>query len=335
MPSNIVTVDRHIIDLERKHPEATGELSGLLADIALAGKVISREVNRAGLANILGVTGDENVHGEAIKKLDLYSHEALVKMISGGHGKILMLGSEEMEHPLSLKDRYPAGRYIVNFDPLDGSSNIDANVSVGTIFSILKKDHDSTMNDTEACRQRGLNQVASGYIIYGSSTMFVYTVGHGVHGFTFDASLGEFILSHENIRTPARGRIYSINEGNYNKWDANTKRYVDHLKAIDSSDHRPYSSRYIGSLVADFHRNLLYGGIFLYPADSSNPNGKLRLLYEANPLALIIEHAGGKASDGRRRILEIEPTSLHQKIPLIIGSAQDVETACDFLQGKR
>lgn len=335
MATNIVTVERHIIDLERHHPEATGELSGLLADIALAGKIISREVNRAGLVNILGLTGDENVHGEAVKKLDLYSHEALVKMISGGHGEILMLGSEEMEHPLSLRDRYPAGKYIVNFDPLDGSSNIDANVSVGTIFSILHKDHNAKRDDTDVCRQKGVNQVASGYIIYGSSTMFVYTVGHGVHGFTFDASLGEFILSHENIRTPSRGKIYSINEGNYNKWDANTKRYIDHLKAIDHHDHRPYSSRYIGSLVADFHRNLLYGGVFLYPADATNPKGKLRLLYEANPLALIIEHAGGKASDGRQRILDIEPATLHQKTPLIIGSSFDVDLACEFLQGKR
>ncbi len=334
MPMNIMTIERHIMEAERQHPEATGELSGLLMDIALAGKIIAREVNRAGLVNLMGITGDENVHGEAVKKLDVLSHDTLVNIISGGRGKIFLLGSEEMEHPISLKDRSAGGKYIINFDPLDGSSNIDANVSVGTIFSVLKKGTGPAMAEADWCKQKGINQVCAGYIIYGSSTMFVYTAGHGVHGFTFDSGLGEFILSHENIETPMRGKIYSINDGNYNKWDQKVRNYIDYLRQ-PSDDGRPYSSRYIGSLVADFHRNLLYGGIFLYPADSKNKKGKLRLLYEANPLAMIIEHAGGLASDGFQRILEIEPEALHVRTPLIIGSRDDVTLACEFLQGKR
>ncbi|MBX7152407.1 class 1 fructose-bisphosphatase [bacterium] len=329
------TIERHILEMERAHPEATGELTGLLADIALAGKIISHEVNRAGLVNILGLTGTENVHGEAVKKLDIFSHDTLVNVISGGRGEIYMLGSEEMEHPLSLKDNYPGGKYIVNFDPLDGSSNIDANVSVGTIFSILRRFPNGNMSESEMCKQKGVLQVAAGYIIYGSSTMFVYTTGQGVHGFTLDASIGEFVLSHENIMTAKRGKIYSINEGNYNKWDDRLRQYIHYLKEENKADKRPYSSRYIGSLVADFHRNLLYGGIFLYPADQSSPQGKLRLLYEANPLAMIIEQAGGGASDGHRRILDIEPSELHQRTPLIIGSKEDVDIACEFIQGKR
>ncbi|NUM82474.1 class 1 fructose-bisphosphatase, partial [bacterium] len=280
-------------------------------------------------------TGTENVHGEAVKKLDIFSHDTLVNVISGGRGEIYMLGSEEMEHPLSLKDNYPGGKYIVNFDPLDGSSNIDANVSVGTIFSILRRFPNGNMSESEMCKQKGVLQVAAGYIIYGSSTMFVYTTGQGVHGFTLDASIGEFVLSHENITTAKQGKIYSINEGNYNKWDDKLRKYIHYLKEDNKADKRPYSSRYIGSLVADFHRNLLYGGIFLYPADQSNPHGKLRLLYEANPLAMIVEQAGGAASDGYRRILEIEPTELHQRTPLIIGSKEDVDMACEFIQGKR
>jgi fructose-1,6-bisphosphatase I len=329
----ITTIERHIYETEKKHPEATGELTTLLNDIALAGKIISREVNRAGLVSLLGFAGSTNVHGEAVKKLDVYSHDTLVNIISGGRDEIYMLGSEELEHPISLQDKHPSGKYIVNFDPLDGSSNIDANVSVGTIFSILRRNHH--VDDERACSQKGTLQQAAGYIIYGSSTVFVYSTGQGVHGFTFDAGLGEFILSHENIRTPDRGKIYSANEGNFSKWDSNLQRYFKYIKEDNKADGRPYSSRYIGSLVADFHRNLLYGGIFLYPADRSNPHGKLRLLYEANPLAYIVEHAGGAASDGYRRIMDIEPTDLHQRTPLVIGSKKDVELACEFIQGKR
>ena len=333
--SNIITIERHIMDMERKHPGATGELSGLLTDIALAGKIISREVNRAGLESLIGLTGKENIHGEAIKKLDKFSHDTLVKIIAGGRGEIFLLVSEEVEHPISLRGHDNSGKYIVNFDPLDGSSNIDANVSVGTIFSILKKDCGIDAPDQDCCKQKGTNQVGAGYIIYGSSTMFVYTVGHGVHGFTFDSNVGEFILSHEYIKTPDRGKIYSANEGNYNKWDTGVRKYIDYIKEINKEDRRPYTSRYIGSLVADFHRNLLYGGIFLYPGDKASPSGKLRLLYEANPLAMVIEQAGGMASDGHQRILDIEPATLHQKTPLIIGSKYDVELACKYIQHRR
>lgn len=333
--SNIITIERHIIDMERKHPGATGELSGLLTDIALAGKIISREVNRAGLESLIGLTGKENIHGEAIKKLDKFSHDTLVKIIAGGRGEIFLLVSEEVEHPISLRGHDNSGKYIVNFDPLDGSSNIDANVSVGTIFSILKKENCPSSAEQDCCKQKGTNQVGAGYIIYGSSTMFVYTVGHGVHGFTFDSNVGEFILSHEYIKTPERGKIYSANEGNYNKWDTGVRKYIDYIKEINKEDRRPYTSRYIGSLVADFHRNLLYGGIFLYPGDKASPSGKLRLLYEANPLAMVIEQAGGMASDGHQRILDIEPTTLHQKTPLIIGSTYDVELACKYIQHRR
>ncbi len=332
--SNIITIDRHIIDMERKHPGATGELSGLLTDIALAGKIISREVNRAGLENLIGVTGKENIHGEAIKKLDKFSHDTLVKIIAGGRGEIYLLVSEEVEHPISLRGHAQEGKYIVNFDPLDGSSNIDANVSVGTIFSILHKDY-GTGDEMQACMQRGSLQVAAGYIIYGSSTMFVYTVGKGVHGFTLDTNVGEFILTHPYMKIPERGKIYSANEGNYKKWDEGVRRYIDYLKEINKEDRRPYTSRYIGSLVADFHRNMLYGGIFLYPGDKISPSGKLRLLYEANPLSFVIEQAGGLSSDGHHRILDVEPTSPHQRVPLIIGSRYDVELACEFVQGKR
>lgn len=230
--SNIITIDRHIIDMERKHPGATGELSGLLTDIALAGKIISREVNRAGLENLIGVTGKENIHGEAIKKLDKFSHDTLVKIIAGGRGEIYLLVSEEVEHPISLRGQSQEGKYIVNFDPLDGSSNIDANVSVGTIFSILHKDS-GTGDEMQACMQKGSLQVAAGYIIYGSSTMFVYTVGNGVHGFTLDSNVGEFILTHPYMKIPDRGKIYSANEGNYLKWDHGVRRYIDYLKEIN------------------------------------------------------------------------------------------------------
>lgn len=333
--SNIITIDRHIIEMERKHPGATGELSALLTDIALAGKIISREVNRAGLENLIGVTGKENIHGEAIKKLDKFSHDTLVKIIAGGRGEIYLLVSEEVEHPISLRGHATEGKYIVNFDPLDGSSNIDANVSVGTIFSILRKDDQHSGDEMYACMQKGSRQVAAGYIIYGSSTMFVYTTGQGVHGFTLDSNVGEFILTHPYMKIPPRGKIYSVNEGNAKKWEEGIRRYIDYLKEPVKEDHRPYTLRYIGSLVADFHRNLLYGGIFLYPGEIKNPDGKLRLLYEANPLAFVIEQAGGLATNGYQRILDIEPVSPHQRVPLIIGSQYDVELVCEFIQGRK
>lgn len=334
MNRKFVTLYRHIIEQERSHPEATGELSDLLADIALACKLISLEVNRAGLIDILGFTGGENVHGEQVKKLDEYAHDTLVgAMEVSGH--LCAIASEESENFIPVSEKFmgerPMSKYICHFDPLDGSSNIEANISIGTIFSIYKRISKSGPGTLEDCLQLGTQQVAAGYIMYGSSTIMVYTTGEGVHGFTLDPTVGEFLLFYENIQTPGKSRTYSINEGNYFKWDKGTRAYIDYLKTENKESEKPYSARYVGSLVADFHRNLLYGGLFMYPGDKKNPNGKLRLLYEANPLAFIIEQAGGRASNGKQRILEVVPLNLHQKTPVFIGSLEDVLEAERFL----
>lgn len=326
-----MTIERHIIEGERLHPSATGELSRLLSDLAIAIKVISLEVNKAGLVDILGLTGDENVHGETVRKLDMYAHEMLFKAMDHG-GHLCVMASEEEENIIHIPHDYKIGKYVLLFDPLDGSSNIDANVSIGTIFSIYKRiTPDGTPGTIHDCLQPGVEQVAAGYAVYGSSTMLVYTTGHGVHGFTLDPSIGEFILSHENIRIPEKGKIYSINEGNYLYWHPGLKKYIKYLQEEDKATQRPYSSRYIGSMVADLHRTLLYGGIFMYPSDSRSPHGKLRLMYECNPLAFIIEAAGGKASDGRSRLLEIKPNDLHERCPIFIGSKYDVNVVEDFI----
>jgi fructose-1,6-bisphosphatase I len=334
MIPRLVTIDRHITETQRKFPHATGEFSALLNDIALAAKIISREVNKAGLVDVLGSTGETNIHGEQIQKLDEYADSVIFRALDHT-GRLCVMASEEREGIIPIPEHFPCGKYALLYDPLDGSSNIDANVSIGTIFSIYRKISRGERGTLEDCLQKGAKQVAAGYVIYGSSTMLVFTTGNGVHGFTYDPSVGEFLLSHDNIKTPKRGRIYSVNEGNFERWDDSTRRYINYLKQSDKETNRPYSSRYIGSLVADFHRNLLYGGIFLYPGDKKNPKGKLRLMYEANPLALIVEHAGGYASDGYQNILEIQPESIHQKTPLIIGSYEDVKEAEEFIQGKR
>ena len=329
-----MTLERHIIEGERQHPEATGELSALLSNLALAAKVISREVNKAGLVDILGFTGDENVHGEKVKKLDIYANDMMIKAMDHG-GHLCAMASEEEEDIIHIPTQHRVGKYVILFDPLDGSSNIDANISIGTIFSIYKRlSPDGTPGTMEDCLQPGINQVAAGYVVYGSSTILVYTTGadHGVHGFTLDPSIGEFLLSHENITTPKKGKIYSINEGNYLYWHPGLKKYIKYLQEEDAATARPYSTRYIGSMVADIHRNMLYGGIFMYPADSRSPHGKLRLMYECNPMAMIIEAAGGRAIDGKQRIMEIVPTSLHQRIPIFIGSADDVTTVEEFIR---
>lgn len=270
-------------------------------DLTIAAKIISREVNRAGLADILGLTGQENIHGEEVKKLDEYANDVIIKSMDHG-GHLCVMASEENEDIIPIPDQYPKGKYMLMFDPLDGSSNIDANVSVGTIFSIYRRKTTAGNGTLEDCLRKGVEQVAAGYIVYGSSTMLVYTAGHGSHGFTLDPGIGEFLLSHKNIQIPSRGKIYSINEGNTNTWDEGTRKYINDLKKVTpETGQKPYSLRYIGSLVADFHRTLLYGGIFLYPADYKDPNkpkSKLRLLYEAAPLAFIVEQAGGKASTG-------------------------------------
>ena len=329
--NSFMTIQRHILEGEKRHPKATGELSALLSDLTLAAKVISLEVNKAGLVDVLGYTGDENVHGEHVKKLDMFAHEILIHAMNHG-GHLAVMASEEEEEIIHIPERHHIGKYVLLFDPLDGSSNIDANVSIGTIFSIYKKlSPDGDPGTMEDCLQPGHKQVAAGYVLYGSSTIMVYTAGDGVHGFTLDPAFGEFLLSHENIKTPKTANIYSLNEGNYKYWHKGLKKYIKYVQDADDRRGKPYTSRYIGSMVADIHRNLLYGGIFIYPADRRSPNGKLRLLYECNPMAFIVEQAGGRAIDGKKRILDIEPKSLHQRVPIYIGSESAVDMVEKFL----
>ncbi|MCH2661977.1 class 1 fructose-bisphosphatase [bacterium] len=327
------TLTRFIIEEERQHPEATGEFTGLLTELASAAKIISRDVNKAGLAEVMGITGRTNVHGEEVQRLDEFAN-SLVIHTTDHTGRLAGLASEEMDDIYPMPDKHPRGNYILVYDPVDGSSNIDVNVSIGTIFSIYRKRSASGVALDDFLRP-GREQVGAGYIIYGSSTMLVYTTGSGVHGFTLDPSIGEFLLSHENIQIPARGQYYSANEGNAPKWDPAIRHYVNYLREDDKASGRPYSARYIGSLVADFHRNLLKGGIFLYPGDAKSPRGKLRLLYEAAPLAFIVEQAGGAASDGEQPIMDLQASELHQRTPLFIGSCEDVATLEEFAQGKR
>ncbi len=335
MSRKIITLARHIIEEERKHPKATGKFTDLMSDIAFASKLISYHTNKAGLMGILGETKDMNVQGEVVKHLDVFANETMIKALDHG-GHTCVMASEEDEDIIPLPEEYPLGNYVVLFDPLDGSSNIDANVSVGTIFSIYNRTTPEGRPGTEKdCLQKGRKQVCAGYVIYGSSTMLVYTTGNGVHGFTLDPSYGEFILSHPNIKIPSKGKIYSVNESNYDYWDQEIKNYIHYIKQIDKETGRPLTSRYIGSLVSDVHRNLLYGGIFLYPANSKAPTGKLRLAYEGNPMAMIVEEAGGKASNGKQRILDIQPEILHQRVPLFIGSKEDVELLETFIAGKK
>lgn len=328
---SVVTIDRHIIDQERLHPEATGALSDILRHMALSAKLIAREVNKAGLVDILGATGHENVHGEQVKKLDEFADDVIFAAFDHT-GLLCCMASEENEEILHIPERFPTGKYALLYDPLDGSANIDANVSIGTIFSVLRKRSAEPRGCEEDCLQMGREQVAAGYVVYGSSTMLVYTTGAGVHGFTLDPSIGEFLLSHADIRIPTPGkRIYSVNEGNYGRWSDGQKRLVDHLKGLDEENGGPFSARYIGSMVSDVHRTLLYGGLFMYPADSRNPNGKLRLLYEGNPLAMVVEQAGGRATDGQQDLLDVQPTSLHQRTPVYFGSPDFVDLAERFI----
>ncbi len=332
--NKLITIERHFVEEQKRHPQATGELTDLLYDVAFAAKLVRREVVRAGLADILGMTGTTNVQGEEVKKLDLFANERIINAI-GQHGRFALMGSEENEGTI-IPPKNETGRYVLLFDPLDGSSNIDVNVSVGTIFSIYRLTGDDPKKaDINDCLQKGSRQVAAGYVIYGSSVMMVYTTGHGVHGFTYDPTIGEFLLSYENITTPARGKYYSINEGSTEQLNEPTIGFLDWLKKEDEATGRPYSTRYIGSLVADFHRNLLTGGVFIYPATKKHSEGKLRLMYEANPLAFICEQAGGRATNGSKRILDIEPADLHQRTPLYIGSREDVIVAEEFERGER
>ncbi|MDP7552000.1 MAG: class 1 fructose-bisphosphatase [Nitrospinaceae bacterium] len=325
------TVVQHVQQQGKKILGATGELACLINGILVGAKIIALEINKAGIGgDILGATGTRNVYGEAVQKLDDLANSTFLSIISKS-GTVCAITSEEMENPVIIPPEQ-AGKYVFMMDPLDGSSNIDVNVSTGTIFSIYrKKSLGDTVTDQDLL-QKGTDQVAAGYVVYGSSTMFVYSLGHGVHGFTLDPSLGEFILSHPDIRIPERGNIYSINEGNTENWEDKQKKFVSYLKKMDKASGRPYKARYVGSFVSDFHRNLLKGGIFMYPSDAKNPSGKLRFEFEAGPMAFIAENAGGRASTGRERILDIAPTNIHQCVPLYIGSRFDVEAAEEFLK---
>lgn len=326
------TLGQFIIEKQEDFPYAKGELSRLLRDIGIAAKIVNREVNKAGLVDILGAVGETNVQGEEQKKLDVFANEQFISALSSG-GECCGIASEENESIIKINNTVSKNaKYVVTMDPLDGSSNIDVNVSIGTIFSIYRRVSLSGDAKMEDFMQKGTEQVAAGCIIYGSSTMLMYTTGKGVNGFTLDPSIGEFCLSHPNMKTPQDGIIYSINEGNYIHFPEGVKKFIKYCQEEDKATDRPFASRYIGSLVADFHRNLLKGGIFIYPTTAKSPNGKLRLLYECNPLAFIIEQAGGKATTGFKRILEIQPTELHQRVPIFIGSANLVEKAEEFMQ---
>ena len=329
----IKTIERYVLEEQQVHPEATGVLTGILYDMALAGKIISSHTMRAGLNEILGSAGSENVQGEEQQKLDVFAQRTIYRL-TDHTGRLAAMASEEEPEIIPIPDRFPKGKYILLFDPLDGSSNIDVNVSVGTIFAVYRRrSPEGTPGMLEDALQPGRNLVAAGYIIYGSSTMMVYTTGQGVHGFTLDPAIGEFLLSHPHIRLPKKPKYYSVNQSNQRYWSEGVQRYTNYVQGMDDG-YQGLSARYIGSMVADFHRNLLQGGIFYYPADNKDPKkpgGKLRLLYECAPLAFIVEQAGGRASDGHQRIMDIEPTKLHQRTPLFIGNSELVEKAEEFI----
>jgi fructose-1,6-bisphosphatase I len=328
---SVKTLGQFIIEKQTDFPFSKGELSRLLADISIAAKIVNREVSKAGLVDILGETGTVNIQGERVKKLDVFANEQFIAAFKAG-GEVCAIASEENDDIISINtDISKNAKYVIAIDPLDGSSNIDVNVSIGTIFSIYRRVSLKGAGVLEDFMQRGTDQVAAGYIIYGSSCMLVYTTGKGVNGFTLDPSIGEFCLSHPNIQTPKKGNVYSINEGNYLHFPDGIKKYLKFCQEEDKLSNRPYSSRYIGSGVADIHRNLITGGIYIYPTTTKSPKGKLRLLYECNPLAFILEQAGGKASTGGKRIMDLPITELHQRTPLFLGSSEMVDVAQDFM----
>jgi fructose-1,6-bisphosphatase I len=331
--SGYTTLGEFVIDRQTDFQYATGELSRLLSAIRLAARIVNREVNKAGLVDILGDTGVENIQGETQQKLDVFADEKFLEAIRV-RGDVCGIGSEEQDEYIAFEnERSKQGKYILLIDPLDGSSNIDVNVSIGTIFSIYRRVSPyGTKATKEDFLQEGRKQVAAGYVIYGSSTMLVFATGNGVNGFTYDPSIGVFYLSHPDMKIPEDGQVYSINEGNYVHFPDGVKKYIKYCQDEDEATNRPYTSRYIGSLVADFHRNLIKGGIYIYPTSKKAPNGKLRLLYECNPMAYLIEQAGGIATDGKNNILDIKPTDLHQRTPLFIGSKKMVEKAHHFVK---
>ncbi len=332
--SKVVTLNEFIMDRQADFPFATGELSRILNDIAVASKIVSRDVRQAGLVDhILGAQGNTNIQGEEQQKLDVVADEQFIKAFEYG-GEICGIASEENDDFVAFtSESAKNGKYVVLFDPLDGSSNIDVNVSIGTIFSIYRRiSAVGTEATLEDMLQPGSEQVAAGYVLYGSSTMLVYTTGRGVNGFTLDPSIGEFCLSHRDMRMPETGRLYAMNEGNINICEEGLREYVAYCQSFENDKGAPYSGRYIGSLVADFHRNMIKGGIYIYPDTTTSPEGKLRLLYECNPLAFIAEQAGGIASTGRKRVMDLKPTRLHERVPFYIGSKQMVEKAMSLLK---
>jgi fructose-1,6-bisphosphatase I len=327
--SGLITLEQFIVDQQSLYKDAGGSLSRIFRSLELAAKVVNRDVRKAGLVDILGNHGSTNTHGEEQKKLDLIANEVFIAAISKS-GEVSVIISEENDDPVFIEG-CEHEKYVIAIDPLDGSSNIDVNASIGTIFSIYRRANSTKPTTAEDCMQKGKHQVAAGYIIYGSSTMLVYTTGLGVNGFTLDDSIQEFCLSHPNILIPQNGTIFSVNEGNYADFPEGIRNYIDYCKVKDKKTNRPYGARYIGSLIADFHRNLLKGGIFMYPATEKTPNGKLRLMYECNPMAFIVEQAGGTASTGQGRILDLVCTDLHQRAPIYIGSSNMVEQCVNML----
>jgi fructose-1,6-bisphosphatase I len=330
-----ITLETFILEGMMGHPAATGTFTSLLNQISTSAKLVTSKVRRAGLANVLGNTGQTNVQGEEVQKLDEVANETLIQAL-GRRGTCAAIASEEMEE-LVVLSHDPRARYLVVFDPLDGSSNIDVNISIGTIFGVLRRPDTTVPVSPTDFLVPGRELLAAGYVLYGSSTMLVLTTGveGGVHGFTYDPTVGEFFLSHEHIRIPERGKTYSINEGNTALWPEQVRRWNAWVKEEDKATGRPYGARYVGSLVADAHRTLLKGGIFAYPADRKSAGGKLRLLYEANPFAFVFEAAGGKATTGRDRILDVVPTGLHARVPLVLGSPHDVDVFEQFMRGER
>ena len=332
--SHFTTLGEFVIDRQKDFPGSSGELSRILSAIRLASKIVNQEINKAGVAtHILGAAGSENIQGEQQQKLDVYADEKFINAIEA-RGVVCGIGSEENDDFIAFEsEKCRNGKYVLLMDPLDGSSNIDVNVSIGTIFSVFeRKSPVGTEAQLSDFLQIGDNQVAAGYVIYGSSTMLVFTTGNGVHGFTYDPGIGTFILSHPDMKFPEGGKIYSVNEGNYNNFELGVKQYIKYCQEIDAPTNRTYTGRYIGSLVADFHRNLIKGGIYIYPATTNAPNGKLRLLYECSPLAFLAEQAGGKASTGEGRVMEVDPTELHQRVPYFVGSKEMVEMAEEYLE---
>lgn len=330
--AGVKTLGQFIIEKQADFPYAKGELSRLLRDIAIAAKIVNREINKAGLVDILGEAGTINVQGESQKKLDIYANEQFISALESG-GECCLVASEENEEVVLLNSKFSKdAKYVVAIDPLDGSSNIEVNVAVGTTFSIYRRKSTEGQACLDDILQNGTEQVAAGYVIYGSSTMLVYTTGKGVNGFTLDPSIGEFCLSHPNMTIPEDGTIYSVNEGNYIHFPEGVKKYIKYCQVEDDTTNRPYTSRYIGSMVSDLHRNMIKGGIFIYPTTASSPKGKLRLVYECNPLAFIIEQAGGRATNGFDRILDIDVTEIHQRSSIIIGSKNMVLKAEEMMK---